>query len=771
MEDYVKTEKSFYFHVLSDADVKGINPENTLVDFRIPLDDPMKFSKPDRWEVALSEIEIPGTLRNITGDMGFFRRKTKEGYYEYKVPPGLYTPESFARAVNTLVQDPTAGKLIEYGEEKHERTTHTRGDVWAGDGFGRPPVLRGIRRMLPTRPLIFDQNRKDEVEWKEGIMQNLKEEERHAPTQGHHKEATWETLFDFMRWVRSTIAPTGRFNWDNKTGAITLNPEDGPDENTNFYIILKLLFMIGGYSKYDPKYFIAEEDLPDVITNRNALLPKGAMELRYEMSKHGYPLFHPIEDFPGISNDRILPKLDRLVKWRMDHQFSESESESEEEEEQPRAPFEWAAADAAPEHPENESFYGGPNIRNALGESAIKFLKWVRWEFYPDFRWNNEDHRVIIYNTMNEQKPMYIFDIARFFFDMEIGSASIDTEIPQIFLDEGWKVPRGAVELRLFMEPPFPLGVSTATREALEHEFPGISITNIWQLEEIIKMKPDVYNLEALREERIGKKTVTEDWWEQEKETEPVSAVAGTSEAATTSGATTATTPTGATDGGAAPAPAPASEEEEEEGESGLSIAHDIRDKLARHFVGPENTESTNADTAVRLSNENNADDKLVYNQDTKTFYFRLKSQEEWEFLDPDLRFMMGFDHDHGHPVRAPIDDGDNRERKGCVTVRNPADFSVYIRQMYVYANLIKPVPVGWQELKLLRIVPIRLENVFHDNLFYEFERPEYHTLSDSTLREIHITLRTFRGTVMPFSRGRSKIKLHFRKKATYLLD
>jgi len=488
------------------------------------------------------------------------------------------------------------------------------------------------------------------------------------------------------------------------------------------------------------------------------------------------------------------------------------------------------------ERADDESFYGDQNIRSGLSESAIKFMKYVRFQFWPDFRWNNRDHEVIIYDTRDMNYSMYIFDIVRYYFGLEIGRASVDELIPRIFRDQGWQVARGAIELRLFLQTPFPMA-DTSTRDALKAQFPGISDTALWQLEEIIKSDPEVYNMRMVQRRdptRFGWFFGDDGSTAASTSSASVGAGAGTgTEPVATMPATDTTTRTSSSTANTMPElftelsqflnhtpvrrdlkPPPSEEEEQDQQEQlyeehyyqqqqqaernrereerekeaertrssgGLRIAHQVvKQNLGRHFNAaggirdkPQNSSEherleTETKTAVRVSESDDfPDPKLIYNSDTKCFYFKLKEGEEWEFVHPDMRFMLGFDRDHGHPVRPPID-GSNR--KSVVSVRHPADFSVFIRQMYVYMNIIRPVPVGWQELKLMRILPIRLDDVQNDNLMFSFERPEYHTLSEATIREIHVMLRTVMGKEMPFSRGRTKIKLHFRKKRATVL-
>src|SRR5882762_9214102 len=72
MSTLKKYHDSFYVYMLSNAS-QGLYPENTPSNFRNQLQVPLDFdSEVDKWEVGVSEIQMPNSFFNITKSNNWF---------------------------------------------------------------------------------------------------------------------------------------------------------------------------------------------------------------------------------------------------------------------------------------------------------------------------------------------------------------------------------------------------------------------------------------------------------------------------------------------------------------------------------------------------------------------------------------------------------------------------------------------------------------------------------------------------------------------------
>lgn len=94
----------------------------------------------------------------------------------------------------------------------------------------------------------------------------------------------------------------------------------------------------------------------------------------------------------------------------------------------------------------------------------------------------------------------------------------------------------------------------------------------------------------------------------------------------------------------------------------------------------------------------------------------------------------------------------------------NNIDLFENLKQMYVYCDIIEPQMVGSNALKLLRVVPVTSGTQDQTQAKWEPVRAEYLKLSKKHFDTIEIQIRTPLGPLFPFLRGRSVMKLHFRK-------
>ena len=94
----------------------------------------------------------------------------------------------------------------------------------------------------------------------------------------------------------------------------------------------------------------------------------------------------------------------------------------------------------------------------------------------------------------------------------------------------------------------------------------------------------------------------------------------------------------------------------------------------------------------------------------------------------------------------------------------NTMDLYENMKSMYVYCDIVDPQMVGSNELKLLRVVPFSSEGEDKHQARWEPIRAEYLKLSKKYFDTIDLHIMSSLGNPMGFLKGRSLVKLHFRK-------
>ena len=85
-------------------------------------------------------------------------------------------------------------------------------------------------------------------------------------------------------------------------------------------------------------------------------------------------------------------------------------------------------------------------------------------------------------------------------------------------------------------------------------------------------------------------------------------------------------------------------------------------------------------------------------------------------------------------------------------------------RSLYVYSDIASFTFIGDNVAPLLRIVPFS-HNSKTDFVYKEFKTLHYVSVSKSVVDQVHITIKTENGSVVPFVTGKTILKLHFRRK------
>ena len=85
-------------------------------------------------------------------------------------------------------------------------------------------------------------------------------------------------------------------------------------------------------------------------------------------------------------------------------------------------------------------------------------------------------------------------------------------------------------------------------------------------------------------------------------------------------------------------------------------------------------------------------------------------------------------------------------------------------RSLYVYSGIASFTFIGDTVAPLLRIVPFS-HNSKTGYVYKEFKTLHYVSVSKSVVDQVHITIKTENGSVVPFITGKTILKLHFRRK------
>ena len=80
-----------------------------------------------------------------------------------------------------------------------------------------------------------------------------------------------------------------------------------------------------------------------------------------------------------------------------------------------------------------------------------------------------------------------------------------------------------------------------------------------------------------------------------------------------------------------------------------------------------------------------------------------------------------------------------------------PRKIELYLNELYIFFNVVKPWPVMGEYRELLKIVPIK-QDEDDENITVDFHKPEYHSLSELHPRLLKFKISTVDGTLIePF--------------------
>lgn len=117
MTDFESSSKTIMMTLPSDVETDGRYEDNIPSKFTVPLCSSFDVNSGERWEVALSEVTIPNTIHNVTGEMATIKtmrnkivvvedsdenveEKTVSTFGEIKLPSAAYNVRDFLDILN-----------------------------------------------------------------------------------------------------------------------------------------------------------------------------------------------------------------------------------------------------------------------------------------------------------------------------------------------------------------------------------------------------------------------------------------------------------------------------------------------------------------------------------------------------------------------------------------------------------------------------------------------------------------------------------------------
>ncbi len=144
----------------------------------------------------------------------------------------------------------------------------------------------------------------------------------------------------------------------------------------------------------------------------------------------------------------------------------------------------------------------------------------------------------------------------------------------------------------------------------------------------------------------------------------------------------------------------------------------------------------------------------FTYNSVTKRVRIKVKKNAK-VILHEGLSQMLGFE-----PCVIECAEG---EEEKIVDSPYVADPCAHYRVLMIYSDIVQPQIVGDVLAPLLRIVNVTGSD--GEMICMQYDRPHYLPVFRKNIETLEIVIRTHTGELVPFERGRSYVKLHFRQK------
>jgi len=101
----------------------------------------------------------------------------------------------------------------------------------------------------------------------------------------------------------------------------------------------------------------------------------------------------------------------------------------------------------------------------------------------------------------------------------------------------------------------------------------------------------------------------------------------------------------------------------------------------------------------------------------------------------------------------------------GEIVANRPAEINAGIHTLFVYCDIIEPQYIGDIRARLLKTVAVPNNTQYGDQIVITYNTPHYVPVLINDFEEIEIDIKDDSNQRIPFMGGRSRLKLHFRKK------
>ena len=126
-------------------------------------------------------------------------------------------------------------------------------------------------------------------------------------------------------------------------------------------------------------------------------------------------------------------------------------------------------------------------------------------------------------------------------------------------------------------------------------------------------------------------------------------------------------------------------------------------------------------------------------------------------YMNDEIAALLGFDN---YTTKEP-----NFNDYKYIYANRPADINCNLKTLYVYCDICEPQYVGDSRTKLLKTVEVPDNSKYGDQVFLNYSNPHYVPLLVNEFEQIEIDIKDDTDCRIPFMFGRTRLKLHFRKR------
>ena len=126
-------------------------------------------------------------------------------------------------------------------------------------------------------------------------------------------------------------------------------------------------------------------------------------------------------------------------------------------------------------------------------------------------------------------------------------------------------------------------------------------------------------------------------------------------------------------------------------------------------------------------------------------------------YMNEEIAALLGFDN---FTTKEP-----NFNAYKYVYADRPADINCNLKTLYVYCDICEPQYVGDSRTKLLKTVEVPDNSKYGDQIFLNYTNPHYVPLLVNEFEQIEVDIKDDTDCRIPFMFGRTRLKLHFRRR------